>query len=600
MPKKSSSSKTQNLDEIRHTAAHVLALAVKKMFPETKFGIGPTIDTGFYYDFDLPRTLKPEDLVQLEKSMKHIIKQNLKMEKIVVPFDKAEAAAKAGGQKYKLELLQEIRSGKREIADPKTPKDSVTFYRVGDFNDLCKGGHVDSTRNIPADALKLTHIAGAYWKGDEKREQLQRVYGALFATKKDLDAHLAMIEEAKKRDHRKLIKDMNLIVFSENVGPGLPLWTPKGTIVRDELENFAKETEKKWGYQRVTTPHLAKRQLFETSGHIPYYVDDLYPGMELDDNEYFLKAMNCPMTMEIYKSKVHSYRELPLRWAEYGTVYRYERSGVLSGLLRARGFTQNDAHIFCTYDQAIDEFVQVMKLHKYYYGKVLGLKDFYVMLSMRDPAQKNKFGGNEEEWRQAEEMIKRAIKKSGVAYKEMVGEASFYGPKADFQIKSATGREETASTNQIDLIMPKRFGLTYAGADGKEHPVAVIHRAPLGSHERFIAFLLEHYAGALPAWLAPVQAMVIPISEKLNKYASAITKILSEENIRVELDDRNESMGKKIREAEIQKIPYMLILGEKEKKSKKVTIRKRGDKKQNTASLTTFFKKLQKEIAEKK
>lgn len=598
--------------KIRHSLAHVMAAAVQEIYPNVKFGIGPVIENGFFYDFDFPKTeeakdwqITPEIFPEIEKRMRAIIKKGLPVEQLSFPIAHAIKEAKTAGQVYKLELLQEIKSGKRSSPEAETDieetkKGEVSFYRIGGFTDLCKGPHVKNTKELPLDGFKLARLAGAYWKGDSSKPQMQRIYAIAFESKKELAAYLELQKEIEKRDHRKIGADLDLFAFSDLVGPGLPIWTVKGTIIRDELEKFAKETEAKWGYQRIATPHIAKAKLFETSGHLPYYKDDMYPGMELDDATYYLKGMNCPLTLALFASKPHSYKELPLRWAEYGTVYRYELSGVLSGLLRVRGFTQNDAHIFCAEDQVEDEFIKVMKLHEYYYRDVFGLKDYYIRLSLRDKTKKDKFGGNDALWEKAENMIHSAIKKSGVPFKEAVGEASFYGPKADFQIKSVVGKEETASTNQIDFVMPSRFGLKYTGADGKEHPVVVIHRAPLGSHERFVGFLIEHYAGAFPIWLSPVQAVIVPISDKFLLYAKKIEEKLKAEDIRVELDSRNESVSKKIREAEMQKAPYILVIGEKEEKAKAVAVRKRGKGDMGSQKLEKFLESIKKEIKEKR
>lgn len=586
-------SSLSSIDNIRHSLAHVLAMAVLAKFPKAKLGIGPTIEHGFYYDFKLPSPLAPEHLPELEKIMREIIAQNLAFIGEKVTAQKARALFK--NQPFKLDLIKEFAKEKK----------GLTIYHTGDFTDLCRGGHVKNTTEIPADAFRLTHIAGAYWRGNEKNPMLTRVYGVAFATKEELEKYLRQQEEAKKRDHRKLGQELDLFTFSELVGPGLPLWTPKGTVIREELEKFAKQTEEKWGYKRVATPHIARRKLYETSGHIPYYQDDIFPGMNVrdrgDENEpvgksdekdvfrYYLKAMNCPMTMAMFGQKPHSYREFPVRLAEYGTVYRYERAGVLTGLLRVRGFTQNDAHIFCREDQLEDEFVNVMKLHEYYYVEVFGIKEYYVRLSLRDKTKKDKFGGNDAIWKKAESIIRSAIKKSGIPFQEAVGEASFYGPKADFQITSAIGREETASTNQIDFIMPARFGLTYVGQDGKEHPVIVIHRAPLGSHERFIAFLIEHYAGAFPVWLAPVQVAVLPVSEKFQEYAASVFKTLRGSGVRAELDASDETLGKKIRGAEMQKIPYLLVVGQREEESGTVAVRERAKGDRGAMTLDNFL-----------
>ena len=538
----------ENIEKIRHSLAHLLASAVLEFYPKTKLGIGPTIENGFYYDMEI-KDLKPEDLEKIEARMKELIKENQKF--IGKKVSKTVAKKLFKNQPYKLELIKDL------------PEKTVGIYQNGNFLDLCKGGHVANTKEIDPNSFKLTKIAGAYWRGSEKNKMLTRIYGVAFSTEKELMTYLKMLQEAEKRDHRVLGQKLDLFTFSELVGPGLPLWTPKGTVIREELEKFAKQTEEKWGYQRITTPHIAKKILFETSGHLPYYKDDIFPGMNIDDDRYYLKAMNCPITMAMFGQKPHSYREFPVRLAEYGTVYRYELSGVVTGLLRTRGFTQNDAHIFCREDQLEEEFINVMKLHQYYYRDVFEIKDYYVRLSLRDKSKKEKFGGNDAIWKKAESIIRSAVKKSGVPFKEALGEASFYGPKADYLIKSSIGKEETASTNQIDFIMPKRFGLSYVGQDGKQHDVVAIHRAPLGSHERFIAFLIEHFAGAFPLWLSPVQIAVIPISEKHFDYAKKVAEILRAQNFRLEIMDQNETLGKKIREAEMQKVPYLLIVGNK-------------------------------------
>ncbi len=573
------------IENVRHSLAHLLAAAVLKKFPKAKLGIGPTIENGFYYDFLLPRTLTPEDLGELEKTMRELIRAGLPFTgKKLTP---ATAKKLFKDQSFKLDLIKEFVKDKKQL----------TAYYTGDiFFDLCRGGHVKNTKEIDPDAFKLDKLAGAYWRGNEKNPQLQRIYGLAFETKKELEDYLEMRKGAELRDHRKLGERLDLFTFSELVGPGLPIWTTKGTVIREELEKFAKETESKWGYERIATPHIAKEKLFETSGHLPYYKNDMYPGMKLDDATYYLKAMNCPITMALFAQKSHSYRELPLRLAEYGTVYRDELSGVLSGLLRVRGFTQNDAHIFCSEEQVEEEFVQVMKLHEYYYRDVFGIKDYYVRLSLRDKKKKGKFGGNDAVWDKAEATVRRAIKKSGVPFKESVGEATFYGPKADFQIKSVIGREETASTNQIDFIMPARFGLKYIGKDGKEHPVVVIHRAPLGSHERFIGFLIEHFAGAFPLWLSPVQAEIINVGSGQKKYAEEIYKILRDSGVRAKLSDENLTVGKRIRGAELQKIPYVLVLGEKEEKNKTVNVRHYHRGQEGEVKTEKFLEKILSEI----
>lgn len=578
----------EQLDHIRHSLAHLLAAAVLKKFPDAKLGIGPTIDDGFYYDFLLPRTLTPEDLKEFEKIMKKMISSNLQ-------FSGKEITATEGkklfkNQPFKLELLKEFAKDKKPL----------TVYQTGDvFMDLCRGGHVLNTKEIDTDGFKLDRLAGAYWRGDEKNPQLQRIYGLALSSKEDLEKCLWRREEAKKRDHRVLGERLKLFTFAKEVGPGLPLWLPNGTIIRDEIEKYAKEVEHKWGYQRVTTPHIAKEDLYRMSGHIPYYKDSMYPPMKLDDGNYYLKAMNCPHTHMIYKSEPHSYKELPIRYAEYGQVYRYELSGTLAGLLRVRGFSQNDAHIYCREDQVEEEFLNVMKLHEFWYKKVFGITDFYMRLSL--PAKdKTKFADMPEGWEKAVEILRKIMKKSGLPYVEAEGEAAFYGPKVDFQIKSVVGREETASTNQLDFLATTRFDLTYKDKDGKDKPMYVIHRSPLGSHERFIAFLIEHFAGTFPLWLAPIQVEIIPVGEKFEKYGAEIKEGLIKAGIRVIMKSPDETLGKRIREAEMMKIPYVLVVGEKEEKNKSVNVRHYKEGQVGEISLDDFIQKLTKEIKDKK
>ncbi len=586
-----------SLDEIRHSLAHLLAAAVLKKYPEAKLGIGPVIENGFYYDFVVLGGLKEEDLKELEAEMRRLINTRLPFSGEKITPAKARKLFSAGGgsafggnnQPFKLELIKDFSKEKREL----------TTYRTGDiFVDLCRGGHVENTSEIPADAFKLTHIAGAYWKGDEKNIQMQRIYGLAFSTKEELAKYLWQQEEAKKRDHRVLGEQLKLFTFAKEVGPGLPLWLPKGTVLREELETYAKKVEKEWGYERVTTPHIAKEDLYRMSGHIPYYADSMFPPMKLDDGNYYLKAMNCPHTHMIYRAAPHSYRELPIRYAEFGTVYRYELSGTLAGLLRVRGFTQNDAHIYCTEEQAEEEFLKVMQLHEFWYKKVFGIKDFYMRLSL--PADdKKKYPNIPEGWEKAVTIIRGAMKKSGLPYVEVEGEAAFYGPKVDFQIKSVIGREETASTNQLDFLATERFNLTYVDKDGKEKPVYVIHRAPLGSHERFIAFLIEHYAGAFPLWLSPVQVRVLAVSEKHDEYAKKVLTELKDAGIRAELASSDETLGKRIRESQKAKIPYTLVVGDKEIYNNSVNMRIYGKEATDELSIEKLAERLLDEINKK-
>lgn len=553
-----------NLEHLRHSLAHLLASAVLKLYPGTKNTIGPAIENGFYYDFKFATPVTDADLTKIEKEMRRILKS-------WKGFEKREVQAKEALEIYKANEF------KQELINQFSGEDkTLTLYTSGDFTDLCRGGHVDDATQINSDAFKLTHIAGAYWRGDEKNPMLTRIYGIAFESKEELEQYIWQQEEAKKRDHRLLGEKLDLFTFDPMVGPGLPLWLPKGALLREIIESKAKEVEKNWGYQRVVTPHIAKEDLFKTSGHIPYYAEDMYPPMQLDDGAYYLKAMNCPMTHLIYKARPHSYRELPLRYAEYGSVYRYELSGTLSGLMRTRGFSQNDAHIYCREDQVIEEFIKVMKLHAYWYDEVFGLKDYYMRLSLPSK-DSSKYPDMPEGWHKAVDLIREAMKQSGMKYIEGEGEAAFYGPKVDFQIKNVIGKEYTASTNQLDFLATERFDLTYKDSDGKDKGLFVIHRAPLGSHERFIGFLIEHYAGAFPLWLSPVQVKILPIADRHHEKATEILRALEAQDIRVEVDYDAESVGKKIRKAELEKTPYILVLGDKEIEANAVAVRKRSE-----------------------
>lgn len=587
---------SNSLETIRHSSAHLMAAAAQALYPKARFGVGPVIENGFYYDIDLGRKFTPDELVKIEKKMNELKAADLKFTRQEMTIAEAIKLFKKLGQTYKVELLNDLKKhgttaaseiyggGKeKKLTTYNLRLTTVSVYKTGDFIDLCRGPHIKSTKDIPA--FKLLSVAGAYWRGSEKNKQLQRIYGTAWLSQKDLDHYLWQLEEAKKRDHRVLGEKLKLFTFAPEVGPGLPLWLPNGTIIRDEIEKRAKEVEKKLGYERVSTPHIAKEDLFKMSGHIPYYKDSMYPPMKLDDGNYYLKAMNCPHTHMIYRSQIHSYKELPVRFAEYGAVYRYELSGALAGLLRARGFTQNDAHIYCRPDQAEEEFLQVMKLHEYWYKEVFGITDFYMRLSL--PAKdKTKYPDYPREWAKAVSIIRRAMKKSGLPFTEAKGEAAFYGPKVDFQIKSVIGREETASTNQLDFLAAKRFNLSYIDKDGKPKPVFVIHRTPLGAHERFIAFLIEHYAGAFPCWLSPVQVAILPVSaERHLGFAKKLAAELREQDARVALDQAGDTVGKKIRNAELQKIPYILVVGDKEMSGGKLAVRQRGQK--ETKEMTT-------------
>ena len=548
-------SKEEQLETVRHSAAHVMAEAVQRLFPEAKFGIGPAIENGFYYDFELPRPLTPEDLPGIESEMREIISAGL-------PFTKEELGREAArtlfaSQPYKLELIDEL------------PGDVVTVYKQGLFADLCRGPHVASTDAIKA--FKLTHIAGAYWRGDEKRPMLQRIYGVAFDTQTDLDSHLACLAEAARRDHRKLGKELDLYSIHEEIGPGLICWHPKGAIIRQIVEDFWKAEHRKQGYDIVYTPHIAKIDLWKTSGHWDFYRNYLYSPIEVDEQQYILKPMNCLGHIMIYQSQIRSYRDLPVRYAELGTVYRYERTGVLYGLARVRGFTQDDAHIFCRSDQIEAEVAGVVKLAQFMMA-TFGFNDYELLLSTRP----EKYAGTMEMWEQATESLKHVLDVLDLPYKIDPGEGVFYGPKIDIKLRDALGHDWQGPTIQVDFNLPQRFNVNYIGDDGLEHTATMIHRTVLGSMERFLACLIEHYAGAFPVWLSPVQAVVVPIADRHVPYAQQVERELKQAGIRAQVDDRTERMNLKIRQAQLAKIPYMLIVGDKETASSKVSVRLRS------------------------
>ena len=560
------------LELIRHDAAHLLAQAVQELYPGTQVTIGPAIEDGFYYDFARNEPFTPEDLPKIEARMREIVKEARPTRREVWPRDKAIQHFRDIGETYKAELIESIPAG-----------EDVSIYWHGDWHDLCRGPHFRTTAEI-GDAFKLIKIAGAYWRGDAKNAQLQRIYGTAWRDKKELDAYLERLAEAERRDHRKLGKELELFTFSPDVGAGLPLWMPNGMVIRQELEFLALQEERKDGYRRVATPHITKEALYYRSRHLPYYAESMYSPLDIDGENYYLRPMNCPHHHLIYGATRHSYRELPLRIAEYGQDYRYEASGGLSGLMRVRGFCMNDAHIYCRHDQAKEEFIKVMHLHARYYD-LMNIKEYYMRLSLPDLDKLDKYVDQPEKWMTALEVIKEAMQESGYPYVEGKGEAAFYGPKIDFMIKSVIGTEYTISTNQLDFLATQTFDLTYIGEDGADHPVYVIHRAPLGTHERFTAFLIEHYAGAFPTWLAPIQARIIPISEKFADYAHKVADALfaapvvnGTGGLRVDIDSSNERMQKKIRDAQLQKIPYMLVMGEREAQEGKVAVRLRSGK----------------------
>lgn len=547
---------TENkVDIMRHSAAHIMAQAVQSLFPEAKFGIGPAIEDGFYYDFELPRTLTLEDLPLIEAKMKKIIDAD-------VPFIKEEISKEAArklfaGQPYKLELIEEL------------PDATVTIYRQGSFTDLCRGPHVASTGQVKA--FKLTRVAGAYWRGDETRPMLQRIYGVAFESQAELEDYLARQAEALKRDHRKLGKELDLFSIHEEIGPGLICWHPKGALIRQTIEDFWKAEHAKRGYQLVYTPHIAKKELWKKSGHLDFYRDYLYPPMEIEGQEYLIKPMNCLGHILIYKSQLRSYRDLPLRYAELGTVYRYERSGVLYGLARVRGFTQDDAHIFCRPDQIETEVVEVVRLAQFMMS-TFGFDRYELLLSTRP----EKYTGTLEIWEKATESLQHVLESLSLPYSIDPGEGVFYGPKIDIKLRDAVGHDWQGPTIQVDFNLPERFDVCYIGDDGSEHRAIMIHRTVLGSMERFLACLVEHYAGAFPVWLSPVQAIIIPVADRHIDYARQIKRELDEENIRSQVDERPERMNLKIRESQLQKIPYMIIIGDKEVASSNISLRLRS------------------------
>jgi threonyl-tRNA synthetase len=553
----------ESLEVLRHTAAHVMAHAVQELFPGVKFAIGPAIENGFYYDFDVEKPFTPEDLERIEKKMNELLEKGLEIHR--EEWDKARAIDyfKNIGQEYKVELIEEL------------PGDTVSVYTVGDFLDLCAGPHLDQSKRIKS--FKLLSSAGAYWRGDSKRPMLQRIYATAFFKKKDLDAYLEQMAEAEKRDHRKLGKQLDLFEVKEEAGGGLVFWLPKGAVVRDIMERYLKDEYRRRGYQLVVTPHIARGDLWHTSGHFDYYRENMFT-MEVDNQEYVVKPMNCPGHILVYKRRLHSYRDLPVRLAEMGTVYRHELSGTLHGLLRVRGFTQDDAHIFCTPEQLpaeIDATVDFALdvLHKF------GFEEFDVELSVRDRENRDKYAGSDEEWRMAEGALEQALERKGLAHKRIVGEAVFYGPKIDIKVIDAIGRKWQLSTIQFDFNLARRFNITYVAPDGERKQVLMIHRALLGSLERFMGILTEHYAGAFPLWLAPVQCVVLPVTGEANAYARDVQEKLFQAGIRAEVDDRDEKIGYKVREAELQKVPYMLVVGAREAQDGSVAVRAhtRGD-----------------------
>ncbi|NLG78420.1 MAG: threonine--tRNA ligase [Firmicutes bacterium] len=570
---------------LRHSTAHVLAQAVKRLFPEVKLAIGPAIENGFYYDFDKPEPFTIDDLGRIEEEMRKIVAEDLPIVREEISRDEALQLFQKLDEPYKLELIEDL-----------PDEEVVSIYRQGEFVDLCRGPHLASTGQLRA--FKLLSVAGAYWRGDEKRKMLQRIYGTAFPSEAELQAHLHVLEEAEKRDHRKLGKELDLFSLHEEAGAGLVYWHPKGAIIRKVIEDFWREEHLKRGYQLVYSPHIARRDLWEISGHWGWYRENMYSPIDIDGVEYLLKPMNCPFHILMYKTRTRSYRDLPIRWAELGTVYRYERSGVLHGMLRVRGFTQDDAHLFMRPDQLEDELVGVLDLVQFMM-KSFGYKDYDMELSVRDPANKEKYVGSDDVWNMAEGALVAALERKGFPYTRMEGEAKFYGPAIDVKVKDALGRGWQGPTIQVDFNLPERFDLEYVGEDNAPHRPVMIHRTVLGSMERFVAGLVEHYAGAFPVWLAPVQVRVIPIADRHIDYARKVASELMEAKVRVEVDDRSEKVGYKIREAQLEKVPYMLVAGDREAEQGTVSVRSRSEGDLGPMALADFKARLMREVEQK-
>ncbi len=597
---------------MRHSTAHLLAAAVQDLWPKAKFGVGPATDTGFYYDILFPEPISESDFKRIEKRMREIRNQGSPFTREEIAIDDATAFMSRTGQDFKVELLELLRTVGSTAVAKETGDDSaagsasgsgvdhVSFYTVSDFVDLCRGPHVPDVKAIGA--FKLTSIAGAYWRGDERNPQMQRIYGLCFDTEAEIEQELWRQEEMRKRDHRKLGRELDIFAFAAEVGIGLPLWLPNGATLRRELEHLAHEYETRYGYQQVVTPEITRGALYVQSGHLPYYKDDMYPPMQIEDEAFYLRPMNCPHHHHVFLSRPHSYREMPVRLAEYGKVFRYEAHGALSGLMRTRGFCQNDAHIYCTFDQAKDEFIRVMNLHAEYY-RLFDIDDFYMRLSLPDLNKLEKYVDEPDKWRAALAIIRQAAADGGYPTVEAEGEAAFYGPKIDFMVRSAIGTEYAISTNQLDFLATERFQLHYRAADGTDQPVYVIHRAPLGSHERFVGFLLEHYAGAFPTWLAPTQVVVIPIADRHIEYADTVRARIAGSGIptatfgpRVTVDSSSERMQKKIRNAQAMKIPYMLVVGDKEAETSTAAVRLRGGRDLGALPIEAVLDRLRTEI----
>jgi threonyl-tRNA synthetase len=578
---------TEGKNTFWHSSAHLMAEAVESTFPGVKFWVGPALENGFYYDMDLgDKKINEEDLLALEKKMNELAKKNNPYLRKEVPKQEAVNFFTGKNDEYKLDLLSNLTDGE------------ITFYTQGSFTDLCRGPHIPNTSFIKA--IKLTSIAGAYWKGDEKNKMLTRVYGITFPAQKELDEYLLMLEEAKKRDHRKLGKELSIYTMDDDVGPGLVLWMPNGTVIIEELEKLAKETELAAGYKRVVTPHIAKESMYLTSGHLPYYADSMFPPMEMDGEKYYLKAMNCPHHHKIYDAEPKSYKDLPYRLAEYGTCYRYEQSGELFGLMRVRCLHMNDAHIYCTKEQFYEEFKAVNEMYLKYF-KIFGIDKYVMRLSLHSPDKLGKkYVDQPELWKETEALVRDVLTKTNTPFVEVQDEAAFYGPKIDVQIWSIIGREFTLATNQVDFAQSRSFNLSFTNQNNEKEIPLIIHRAPLGTHERFIGFLLEHYAGKFPLWLAPVQVKVLPISDKFLEYAKLVSDKLKKSDIRSEVDDRQEKIGKKIRDTELQKVPYMLVVGEKEMNENQVAVRRQGKGDLGVKNIDDFLYEAVLEIKERR
>jgi threonyl-tRNA synthetase len=577
------------IQRMRHSAAHVMAEAVQEMFPDARFAIGPAIEDGFYYDFDLPRALTPEDLPEIERRMKRSVEAKYPFLRDRWPREKALEYFRNKGQVYKVEIIENL------------PDEEVGIYQQGNFLDLCRGPHVENTSQVGP--FKLMRVAGAYWRGDERRPMLQRIYGTAWFTQEELDQYLWRLEEAQKRDHRKLGRELKLFVLSDDVCAGVPMFLPRGEMLRHLMESYVRETQEKYGYEHVWTSNLGKVRLYKTSKHWYTYRENMFPVMkgeqeQSEDDAYMLKPMNCPHHILLYKSQMHSYRELPVRYAEFATLYRYEKAGVLTGLARVRSLTQDDAHVFLRPDQIQQEFDNAVNLTLEVFN-TYGLKDYWLRLSLRDPERKEEYVGSDEVWNAAEAALRSAVDRKGLTYEVGIGEAAFYGPKVDFMVRDALGRDWQCSTIQLDFVQPENFELEYIGEDGQPHRPVMIHRAVTGSTERFMAMLIEHFAGAFPVWLSPVQAMIIPIADRHKEYAQKVLQALKAAGIRAEVDQRGERMNAKIRDAQLQKIPYMLVVGDKEAAADAVSVRLRTNVDLKSMPLATFIERIKAIIEEK-